>query len=134
MSKSLREFLRSNVPSYDELSLLLLMRQENTRTWSPAEAGDRLSLAPDVVLPAMKKLRDIGALKSRARRGVVRFRFAPKSDEISEHVANIAHVYEVDRASLAQIMSQNSLDRVRDAAAQTLATMLGMSKRKRRRE
>lgn len=134
MSESLREFLRSNVPSYDELGLLLLLRRENTRTWSPSEVGDRLALSPDSALLAMQKLRDIGVLKSRARRGVVRFRFAPKTDEISEHVANLAHCYEVDRASVAEIMSQNSFDRVRAAAAQTLMTMLGPPKRKRRRE
>lgn len=134
MSESLREFLRSNVPSYDELGLLLLLRRESTRTWSPAEASDRLALPPDWTLVAMQRLREIGVLKSRARRGVVRFRFAPKTDEISTQVADLAHVYEVDRASVAEIMSQNSLQRVRDAAARTLMTMLNVPKRKRRSE
>lgn len=128
----MREFLWSNVPSYDELGLLLLLRSESARSWSPKEAGERLSLAPDIALAAMQKLRNIGVLKSRARRGVVRFRFAPKTDEISGYVADLAHVYEVDRASVAVIMSQNSLERVRAAAAHTLMTMLAAPKRKRR--
>jgi hypothetical protein len=132
VSESLREFLRSNVPSYDELGLLLLLRRESARTWSPAEAGDRLALSPDFALVAMQKLRDIGLLKSRARRGVVRFRFAPKTDEISGQVNDLAHCYEVDRASVAEIMSQNSVERVRAAAARTLAKMLTVPKRKRR--
>jgi len=130
---ALREFLRSNVPSYEELDLLLLMGRESTRTWSPAEAGAALALSTDTALTALKRLCKNGILKSRARRGVVRFRFAPKTDELRAQIVRLARSYAVDRAVIAEMMSMNSLERLRATAAETFASMLAMGTDKQRR-
>jgi hypothetical protein len=133
-SEALREFLKSTVPSYEELDILLLLRRESARTWSSAEAGAMLALSPDAALVALQKLREKGVLTSRARRGVQRFRFAPKTDALRHHVSRLAHLYVVDRAFVAEIMSLNSLERVRAAAAQTFANVLAAGAGSWRRE
>ena len=128
--EALREFLKSTVPSYEELDILLLLRRESARTWSPAEVGAALALSPDTALVALQELCAKGVLTSRARRGVTRFRFSPKSVALRGHVSLLARLYAVDRALVAEFMSLNSFERVRAAAAQTFANVLSAGARR----
>jgi metal-responsive CopG/Arc/MetJ family transcriptional regulator len=118
----LRDFLRDNVSSYEELEALLFLAKNPERDWSAAEVADVLKAAVDIMRDALETLRARDRMVAgSSRAGVVVYRYACSDASLEKRVDDLRRAYEEERLSVVQMMTGNALDRVRRAAVLRLA-------------
>jgi hypothetical protein len=121
-SELLRDFLRDNVSSYEELEALLFLARNPAQDWAAAEVADALKASVHSMVEALEGLAARGQLVSmQERAGVAVYRYWPSDGSIEQRVVDLRQAYEDQRLSVMQMMSGNALDRVRRSAMQRLA-------------
>ncbi len=128
--ESLREFLRTCVPSYEALEILLLMAQEPPKAWHAAELSAACKLADDLVGLALESLCAAGLLEVLEPSGQRGYRFAPESDALGARVVELGRAYDEQRLLVIRLMSENALERLRGAAVSRLAEAFLFERRK----
>ncbi|MES1184675.1 MAG: hypothetical protein ABUL60_12750 [Myxococcales bacterium] len=121
-SELLRDFLRDNVSSYEELEALLFLARNPDRDWSAAEVANALKAAVDIIKDALETLRARDRMVvGGSRAGVVVYRYACSDPSLEKRLDELRRAYEEERLSVVQMMTGNALDRVRRAAVLRLA-------------
>jgi hypothetical protein len=114
----LETFLREHITSYEQLEILMLLRRELPRAWSPAGVAAALSMSQLPALAALEHLAGLALLEASIENG--ERAFGPRG-ELPQHeamIAKVAHVYEHDRTRLMKILNRNAIERVRARAMQ----------------
>ena len=118
----LRDFLRDNVSSYEELEALLFLARNPAQEWSAQEVADALKVSADSTAEALEALTAGGqVVGAQQRASSVVYRYAPSDDSIEQRVVDLKQAYEAQRLSVVMMMSENAVDRVRKAAMRRLA-------------
>jgi hypothetical protein len=113
-------FLQDSISSYEELEALLLLVRQQDRSWTAGELADALEVEPTDLTPALERLESTagGREKRRATSAPVR---SPKASSCRRSSKSSRATYSEQRLAIIQIMSANSLARVRSAAIRSLA-------------
>ena len=92
-------FLLQNITSVDQLEVLLLLRADPGRTWSPAAVSRELATQPEA---AAQRLADLQALRLVVpAEGHDRpYRYAPATDDLRAQVDRLAQVYKERRVAV----------------------------------
>jgi len=117
----LREFLFKNVTSYEQLEVLLLLRDNAERDWSAAVVAETLNVPLAVATETLDQLHQKHLLDVHADNPGRVFRFAPTSAELANVVELLAQTYEHNRLAIVNLMSNNAIERVRTRATRMFA-------------
>ncbi len=121
-SELLRDFLRDNISSYEELEALLFLARNPAQEWSAADVANSLKVSADATEEALQALTAGGQLvDAEQRASVVVYRYVPSDDSIEQRVVELRQAYEDQRLNVVMMMSENALARVRKAAMRRLA-------------
>lgn len=111
---NLRRFLFDHVTTYDELEVLLLTQREPAVFWSAVTAAESVGLSTEACRLALEHLAARGLLVGHTTRAA--FRYAPNSHTLATGAEQLQLEYGKDRFAIVQIMTTNSMVRVRGAA------------------
>lgn len=108
-------FLREQVTSYEELETLLLLRTSRNRFWTATELAEALHVRRDDAVEAVERLQGLGLLEARGAE------FSYTVSPMEETIARLEEACRESRLEVMKLMSENSVERVRSAAARALA-------------
>jgi hypothetical protein len=130
ISPALRSFLRERIHSYEQLELLLLVRQTPTQAWSLELIAKRLKVPEQVALEAANDLSNSSLLEVvfDGRNRV--YRYKPAAVELASLCDELAHAFEEERLALVRLMNQNAVERVRTAAMWMFADAFVLGKKR----
>jgi hypothetical protein len=111
---NLRQFLFDHVTTYDELEVLLLAQRKPAVYWSAATAAETVGLSTEACRVALERLAARGLLVGHSSRAA--FRYAPNSQTLATGAKQLQLEYGKDRFAIVQMMTANSMVRVRGAA------------------
>jgi len=124
----LQSFLFDHVESYEELELVVLLRRERDRDWSPEDAAAKLQLPASACLSGLEELERRGIVSKGALTGT--FRYAPCSLEVAARLAQLDESYRSQRLSVVTLMSINAIERLRVATLHRFADTLRLRDQK----
>ncbi|MDZ4695912.1 MAG: hypothetical protein SGI86_12255 [Deltaproteobacteria bacterium] len=113
-----REFLKGNIESYEQLEILLLLRGHSDQRWTPESVGEKLKLPNPAAAEALdqlgrRNLLDVGVGLS--------FRYAPGNPNVAALVEGFVQAYDANRLGIMNLMNTNAIDRVRTGAMHLFA-------------
>ncbi len=131
LEESTRAFLRERLGSVEEVVVLCALHEQRERTWSASALGERINIAPTLIESAARAL-------SAARLVAVThvgpddaFRYTPESEEVDAAVDALVRAYAEEPIAVMRALSEDALERVRAAAAQTLWSAVEIAKKRR---
>ena len=108
-------FLRDRIHSYEELEVLLLVRQTPTQAWRTELAAARLKFPEATVIDAAEQLLESGLLGAEGTGQDRTYRYKPESPELATLADQLAHAFEHEPVALVRLMNDNAVERVRAA-------------------
>ena len=111
----LKRFVESHISSVAQLELLLLLRSNVDKTWTPEEAAKSLYTAPDIVAGQLAELHQRGLLALLQNPGPG-YRYLPTSPELADLVSRLGEFYKERRVSVITLIYSQPLDKVRTFA------------------
>jgi hypothetical protein len=130
ISSELKKFLRERIQSYEQLELLLLVRQSPSQVWSLELIAKRLRIQEAAALEAVNDLRN-GELLEMMLDGHRRaYRYRPATPELARLSDELANAFEEERLALVRLMNQNAVERVRTAAMRMFADSFILRKKR----
>jgi hypothetical protein len=120
-----RVFLRAQIESYEELEVLLLVREQRGRWCSASQIGALGSATLMAPAEALERLYRRGLLAVRDEPPDVRYQYDPSDRALVERVDELALVYRDNPLEVMKLMTQNAVERVRSQAARTLIVRSG---------
>ena len=130
ISPALRSFLRERIHSYEQLELLLLVRQMPTQAWSLELIGKRLKVPESVALEAASNLHDSGLLEMVFDDRNRVYRYKPATPELARLAEELAQAFEEERLAVVRLMNENAVERVRTAAMRMFADSFVLGKKR----
>lgn len=127
--EELQRFLFEHVESYEELELVVLLRRQRERDWSPEQAATELRLPAGSCLAGFEGLEQRGIVAKGALSGT--FRYAPCSVELAARLAQVDECYRNQRLAVVMLMSVNAIERLRVATLHRFADTLRLRDQKR---
>lgn len=125
----LLDFLRRRIAGADELEVLLLLRSDASRSWTPADLARRFALTEAWAEPMLEDLRDAELLDELdGDAGERRFVYGPDAPEHERVMATLAEIYEERRADIMRILNENAVERIRAAAVRTFGGAFDLRK------
>lgn len=118
-----REFLLSNIESYEQLEVLLLLGASPELAWRITAIAQKSRLPESIVADAVRHLCSKGLVSS-APGGIEGFHHAPASPATKEVVARLMEFYEARPLELMKVMTANSIERLRANAAGAFDALL----------
>lgn len=115
VSESLAAFVRSRLPSMDQIEIVLLLRRESGRAWSSPEVSDRLGTPPESTAMRLFLLASNGVLNFEGGGGVPRYRYVGEG-EVESLVAQLAQEHESNRPALFEVVGETGRDQIRSFA------------------
>jgi hypothetical protein len=88
--QEVHRFLDRHISSVDQLEILLFLREQRARPWSPLEVSIELRYNEAAAAERMKSMNALGLLE---RDGDSSFRFAPSDSETDRVVSLLATMY-----------------------------------------
>jgi hypothetical protein len=125
-------FLREHVESYEQLEVLLRLRLQPDRSWTPLDVASELRISDELGLAALRFLCRERLLGVDVGRGVLLFRYAPQSAELVELIPRLAIAYEENRLEVMRLMTANAIDRLRLGPMNRLANAFLLGRKKNR--
>ena len=86
---AVRQLIAERIHTVPELEAILLLREHRTRTWTAAEAGDRLYLSETDAAHVLAVLEQHGFVTA----GSDGYRYSPGSDQLERTIAALATAY-----------------------------------------
>ena len=105
--REVEEFIRSTIVSIQQLDVLLLVSTDETREWTPEEAGSILKTNADAAGTCLRALAAAGLL---TRRGES-FRYTPAPEQ-RDVVVELALVYRTYKTRVIQMVYSRPVDAV----------------------
>jgi hypothetical protein len=110
-----RRFISETFDSVIKLEMLLLMRSEPQRTWSPGDIASTLQVSSDMIRVPLADLQARGLLTTDTSSPEA-YRFAPVTAELNAQVDAVADVYRARRVAVVTLIYSLPLDRVKSFA------------------
>ena len=111
----IRRFIIANVPSVAQLEVLLLLRGEREKEWSPPEVSRLLYAAPAPVAAQLADLEAKGLL-SVTHAPEMRYRYRPSNDDLDALVGHLAELYKDRRVAVVSLIYSEPVDKARSFA------------------
>jgi hypothetical protein len=111
----LKRFIESHISSVAQLELLLLLRSDPEKTWTPEEAAKSLYTAADIVAGQLAELHQRGLLALLQNPGPA-YRYLPTSPDLADLVSRLSEFYKERRVSVITLIYSQPLDKVRTFA------------------
>jgi hypothetical protein len=118
-TEELREFLREHVTSFEELEALVYLLRARDRAATCHELAEALHVAEELAEAALAGL--TGALVVREGVGSSAIYRLPRGGALEASLKRLQTAYDEQRLTIVQIMTANSMARMRSAAARRLA-------------
>ena len=99
LSRDVETFLASHVDSVAQLEILLLLRNDRGRPYSPDDVGETLRIDPQWAATELRRLRDHG-LFAEAPDTDQAYCYAPQSDKLAADVEALAKAFATHRVSV----------------------------------
>jgi hypothetical protein len=128
LSPTLQRLLFDHLTSFEQLEIILLLREHPSRDWSVTMLSETLRTPPDLVETALARLE--ASQLARGSADGATFRFAPATPAIEKSVDELAEAYRQQRAALLSTMSVNAIARIRSGPMRTFADAFIVRKRK----
>jgi hypothetical protein len=130
VSAEVRTLLRDHVESYEQLETLLLLHRDHGQALPAESVASTLNLPVALAAEALEHLHRCNLLDSRVAAGTRSFSFKKGNASVEATVADLAHVYDVNRLAIINLMSANAIERVRTKAARVFADAFILGRRK----
>lgn len=116
LSESVRALLRDRVETFEQLKILLLLRQGADRAWTPESVAKKLNLPLASVGEALDHLCRRNLLDVRVGEQSLVFRYAPGTTDLDRAVTDLAEAQMKNEIEVMKVMSANAVERVRLSA------------------
>jgi len=116
LPEAVRGLLDQRIDSLEQLTILLLLRQESDRSWTAAAVGEHLRRPPEVTA-ALGALQAAGLVRAVTAESQPSYIYSPASPELDEAVTELARRYREHPITIIRILSANSIRRLRAGAA-----------------
>ena len=110
-----QQFLSGHISSVAQLEVLLLLRSQREREWTPSEVAKALYTTPEMVAEQLAELERRGLLAF-AEGSEPRYRYWPVAPELDEQVTRLDAVYHERRVAVITFIYSQPLDKVRTFA------------------
>jgi hypothetical protein len=105
------QFILSDINSVDQLEVLLLLREQPNKDWSPAEVSRALYTQPESAASRLADLRARG-LVARTEGREPLYRYQPVNARLRSLVDRLAQAYRQRRVSVISLIYSKPLDQV----------------------
>lgn len=109
----LRDFIARHIASVEELEVLLLLQEDDTRSWTADEINARLRSQEASIAKWLEALVTLGLAHGMDGH----YRFAPEKEELARHVRELAEAYRERRIKVIEFIfakpNENLLNFVR---------------------
>jgi hypothetical protein len=122
--EDVQDLLRTQITSYEELETLLLLRAGRHSSWTAEALADALAVRSEDAEDALARMRDHGLVEVTANR------YSYAASTLDETIGRLEHAYKECRLEVMKLMNENSVERVRSAAARALADAFVVRKRR----
>ena len=129
LPENVRAFLRDHVESYEQLELLLFLREQHALEWSMRQIAERMHFPADEIDEAVRGLVVAGCVVERAQpeRAI---RYAPRDEGQAAAIDALAAAYAARPLAIIKLMNANAIERVRSAAIDTFADAFVLGRKK----
>lgn len=110
-----QRFLSEHISSVAQLEVLLLLRSEPEREWSPQSAAQALYTTPEMVAEQLGDLQRRGLLAF-SDGSEPRYRYWPGTPELDQQVNRLDEIYRERRVAVITFIYSQPLDKVRTFA------------------
>lgn len=114
LPEDVQAFVASYIDSVVQLELLLLLRADPGRAWTPPEVARELRIEPAWTATELGKLAVRGLLAPAD--GVPTYRYAPGKPELEAVITALAHAYAERRVSVINLVYSRPSDAIRSFA------------------
>ncbi|HKY29084.1 MAG TPA: hypothetical protein VJM12_14180 [Pyrinomonadaceae bacterium] len=111
ISQDLKTFLKEHIHSVFSLEVLLLLRREQSRSFTASEIANELGIENDVT-PQLLELTS-ARLISTANGDGAKYRYAPVDKELESQVDHLAVAYAKQRVPILSLILAEHADRIR---------------------
>lgn len=111
----LQQFVERHIESLAELEAVLLLREDPTRTWTPAEVARVLYTMTEMSANQLTNLARRGLLEQRAS-PEVGYRYCPASAELDRLMGDLAVIYRQRRVAVITLIYSKPLNKVQSFA------------------
>jgi hypothetical protein len=123
-----RALLNEHIESYEQLETLLLLRRERYEEWTIEGLAARLHVGAELVETALAGLKMSGLVEAKAA-APTRFAYRPTSSGLDAAAGRLEREYAERPILVIQLMSANSIERLRTATLHTFADAFVLKKR-----
>jgi hypothetical protein len=129
LPKNVHAFLRDCVESYEQLELLLFLREHAAEEWPMRDIAERMRFPADEIDQAVKGLLAARCIAERTepQRAI---RYAPRDEGQAEAIDELAAAYAARPLAIIKLMNANAIERVRSAAMDTFADAFILGRKK----
>jgi hypothetical protein len=129
LPENVRAFLRHHVESYEQLELLLFLREHHALGWPISQIAERLHFPSGEIDQAVAGLVAAGCVAERAQpeRAI---RYAPRDEGQAAAIDGLAAAYAARPLAIIKLMNANAIERVRSAAIDTFADAFVLGRKK----
>jgi predicted ArsR family transcriptional regulator len=123
-----RALIHEHIESYEHLETLLLLRRERHGQWTSESLAARLHVRPELIEAALASLKASGLVEATGA-APARFAYRAASPGLDEAVGRLEREYAERPILVIQLMSANSIERLRTAALHTFADAFVLNKK-----
>jgi hypothetical protein len=120
--------LDEHVESYEQLETLLLLRRERYEEWTIEGMAERLHVRAELIETALAGLK-LGGLVEATGVAPARFAYRPKTSALDAAAGRLEREYAERPILVIQLMSANSIERLRTATLHTFADAFVLKKK-----
>lgn len=115
ISEGLRTFLEQRLSSLEQIEIVLLLRNDRSRSWTAMDVAKALGTAPEAAAMRLFLLASGGLLAFEAS-GVPRYRYAGVDPATDALLQELGEVFANDRNAVANIVDTGPRDPIRSFA------------------
>jgi len=116
ISETVLAFLRAQIDSVEQLEILLLLRREAEREWTPEEVGRTLSTHTDSVAARLVEFASAGVLVAKSANGELYYQYRPRQQEVERAVGELAEAYTKYPVRIISLIFSKPNDKIRTFA------------------
>ena len=116
IESDLKFFIAEYFDSIEAIEVVLLLKNQSTRAWQPAELSAALrSSLPSIESRLAEQVRK-GILVCDEQRGVRRYRYSPCQERIAEMMNQLGELFILRRFTIINLLYSSELNTIRDFA------------------
>ncbi|HLP78135.1 MAG TPA: hypothetical protein VK327_14600 [Candidatus Paceibacterota bacterium] len=116
LPSDVRQLLKEQIRSIEQLEILLLLRDAPERNWSADEVYQKVRSSERSVIQTLEELSNRGLLVHADEEGLPRFRFSPRTAPLKETVDRLAQLYAERRVRIVEAIYSDRVSAVNEFA------------------